>query len=598
MRWAQRRRERPVHILCTAAGPHELSTLASGLGNPRAGRDPRSAGCDRRRLLARTALTQFSADVADTNLAAVLRETFGFEQFRAGQEHVIRTLLAGRDVLTIMPTGAGKSLLYPLFSQVAPGVTLVVSPLLALMQDQAESLRARGINVGVISSIQATAESDEALESAKSGATKLLYVTPERLENAEFVAEARQLSVSLFVVDEAHSISEWGQSFRPAYLNLSNAIKQLGRPPVLALTATATPWVRTDVVERLELREPSIVVRGTERTNLFLEVVRVEQEAEDRGVLGELLSRENMQGPGIIYAATTSATRDTAAWLQEWGISADYYHGQRTKRDRIRVQDAFMNGEIRVIVATNAFGMGIDKADVRFVIHRDVPSSLERYYQEAGRGGRDGQEAHCVLIYRPGDLARAAFLAAGGELTREEVVLAHARLSVLKGASLTPAEMQRASGLGRGDFLRLLQILQDERLVRRRQRRLTLVADFDPQQLPLEQEAARRAYERSRLEMMRSYAELRECRWRYILNYFGEEPDWEACGRCDADFAPHTEDRGTQPFSVGDRIVHASMGKGVVQRVTEDSITVLFETSGYKTLDIELVLEQRLVRRR
>ena len=224
-------------------------------------------------------------------------------------------------------------------------------------------------------------------------------------------------------MDEAHCISEWGHDFRPSYLALKAAAAALGQPVLLALTATATPWVRREIVERLGMRDPDVVVRGVDRPNLFLEVRRVEAEGDDRRVLRELIEGapdryppemaarigQAMRGAGIVYTATTKGAEETAEWLAEWGIPADFYHGQRRKADRERVQEAFMGDRLRVIVATNAFGLGVDKPDVRFVVHRDVPGSLEAYYQEAGRAGRDGEFARCTVIYRPGDLGRAAF---------------------------------------------------------------------------------------------------------------------------------------------------------------------------------------------
>jgi ATP-dependent DNA helicase RecQ len=534
-------------------------------------------------------------------LLEILRTRFGHSSFRTGQQRVIRALLAGRDVLAVLPTGGGKSLMYQLTSQLLPGATLVVSPLLALMKDQVESLQARGLQVGVINSAQPSSDAEQALRDAIEGRVRLLYVTPERFDDPEFMVQARRLKVSLLVVDEAHSISEWGHSFRPAYLTLPTAIAELKRPTVLALTATATPWVRTDIITRLGLRKPDVVVRGTDRPNLFLEVVRVESEREDRRVLKEMLAEPEdarLQGSGIVYAATTRAATETANWLREWGIAADAYHGQRRKADRERVQDTFMSGDLRVIAATNAFGMGVDKPDVRFVIHRDVPPSLEAYYQEAGRAGRDGEPARCTLIYRPGDLGRAAFLAGGGELTREEVVRARDGLLGCGGGTLS--ELEAATGLGRADLARLVDILVEQGIAQQRRGRVKLrVPDFDPHALPLEREAHRRAYERSRLEMMRAYAELRDCRRRYVLNYFGEEPDWQRCGRCDVDLEANAQVAAARqgPFQVNDQVAHRSLGRGVVQRVAGDTLTVLFDQAGYKTLGLDLVHEQDLLRK-
>jgi ATP-dependent DNA helicase RecQ len=306
-----------------------------------------------------------------------------------------------------------------------------------------------------------------------------------------------------------------------------------------------------------------------------------------------------VQGSGIVYTATTAAAQQTAAWLCEWGIPTDYYHGRRSRADRERVQAAFMDGTVRVIVATNAFGLGVDKPDVRFVIHRDVPASVESYYQEAGRAGRDGELARCVLIFRPADLGRAAFLSGTGQLTPDDLELGRAAMRALGGG--TARELQTATKLGRADVQRMVELLRAEGIISvRRGRVRLLVDDFDPASISLEREEQRRTYERSRLEMMRGYAELRECRRRYILNYFGEEPESDRCERCDVDVRrPESaiDLDSTRPggFAVNDRVRHVSLGEGTVQRVAGDALTVLFEDGGYKTLGLDLVLEQSLL---
>jgi ATP-dependent DNA helicase RecQ len=551
----------------------------------------------------------------------ILRESFGLEAFRPGQERVIRALLKGRDALAIFPTGAGKSLIYQLTAQLLPGATVVVSPLLALMKDQAEALQANGVGVSLLNSTLSNAEAAAELRKLRREQAKLLYVTPERFENDEFMDAIRRLEVSLLVVDEAHCISEWGHSFRPSYLLLPAAREQLGQPATLALTATATPWVRNDIVERLRLRDPAVVVRGVDRPNLFFEVRRVESEEQDRRMLRHLLTDDcdeyppdlapklcgAMQGSGVIYTATTKAARETAEWLRSWGIAADYYHGQRKKADRERVQDAFMSGELRVIAATNAFGLGVDKPDVRFVIHRDIPGSLEADYQEAGRAGRDGELARCILIYRPGDLGRAAFLSAGGWLTPEE--LARAWEGMRASGQASARELREATGLGQADLARAIELLKAAGAIGERRGRVSVRdRDFDLAHISLEAEEHRHAYERSRVEMMRGYAETDGCRRRFIRSYFGEEYEPERCEMCDIDVPRDTGQRVTvnaseqlpapvgAPFKAGERVAHASWGEGVVQRVEPDSLTVLFDTTGYKTLATATVQERGLLK--
>ena len=554
-----------------------------------------------------------------SDLRALL-EQFGHDEFRPGQERIIRDLLDGRDVLAVLPTGAGKSLIYQLAAQLLPGVTLVVSPLIALMKDQVESVEAAGLEVGVVNSTQSEGESRGELRQVEDGRAKLLYVTPERFDDEGFMEQARQMAVSLFVVDEAHCISEWGHSFRPSYLVLADAATDLGRPLILALTATATPWVREDIIDRLGMRRPDVIVRGVDRPNLFFEVQRVEKEEDDRRILHRLFTdpqaeyppalaqqlAETIRGSGIIYTATTKAAQETATWLNEWGITADYYHGQRKKADRERVQDAFMSGALQVIAATNAFGLGVDKADVRFVIHRDVPGSLEAYYQEAGRAGRDGNFARCTLIYRPADLGRAAFLSSSGRLTREEVERARVGLVANPEASLR--EMGEITGLSKGDLARLLALLEGAGIVETQNGAVRmLVPDFDSEEISLEGEERRQAYERSRIEMMRGYVEIRECRRRYILNYFGEEFEPDRCAACDNDVSGAGEQRiqikdgspevVSLPFALGDRVAHENWGDGVVQRITDESVVVLFDTVGYKTLASNLIEERGLLRK-
>jgi ATP-dependent DNA helicase RecQ len=520
-------------------------------------------------------------------------------------------------VLAVLPTGAGKSLVYQLAAQFLDGVTLVVSPLIALMKDQVETINEQGVGASVINSTQGEAEAEDELDKVKQHQTRLLYITPERFQDEDFLADLAGTPVGLFVVDEAHCVSEWGHSFRPAYLGLAGAAERLGRPTMLALTATATPWIRTEIIDRLGLRDPDLVVREIDRPNLFLEVRRLETEHEVRQTLHDLFLgdaeeypedlagqlRAAMQGSGIVYTATTRAAQETADWLNGWGIPADYYHGQRKKADRDRVQDAFMAGDLRVIAATNAFGMGVDKPDVRFVVHCDIPGSLEAYYQEAGRAGRDGAFARCTLLYRPADLGQAAFLSGGGHLTPEDIEQARAGLRAQPEGTIE--ELAEATGLSAGDAARAVTLLRRAGIVEEKEGRVRLlVADFDPATISLEDEESRRAYDRSRLDMMRGYAETDACRRRYILNYFGDDYPEEACGLCDNDVrrageAPVVVTKEAEvdlPFALGDRVVHASLGEGVVQRLTGAGITILFDKAGYKTLAADVVQDNGLLK--
>lgn len=550
-----------------------------------------------------------SATPSRSALLEALREQFGHEEFRPGQERIVRSLLSGRDVLAVLPTGAGKSLPFQLVAQFLPGPTLVVSPLIALMKDQAESLEERGVEAGVLNSTQTASAVREGLEKAQEGTSKLLYVTPERLENPEFLETARGMGISLLVVDEAHCVSEWGFDFRPAYLGLRAAAEALERPPVLALTATAAPWIREELIERLGLREPEVVVHGVDRPNLFFEVRAVLEETADYRVLRELFEgedrespypdetaaalRKTLQGSGIIYTGTTKAAEETAGWLREWGIPADFYHGQRRKADRDRVQDGFMSGELRVIAATNAFGLGVDKPDVRFVIHRDVPASLEEYYQEAGRAGRDGELARCLLIFRSGDLGRAAFLSASSRLTPEEVGLALEALPA--GEQRTLQELAEESGLSRPKLRRILSLLEREEVLEQSPGAATLLqADVDPCRISLEEEDSRREFERSRLQMMRGYAETWDCRRAYLLSYFGQEAERPRCRFCDNDLHPHRAGEQPDELAPGTRVRHAEWGEGEITSASQETLTVQF-AAGEKKVGRQFVVENGLL---
>ena len=348
-----------------------------------------------------------------------LKYYFGHSQFRQGQEALINAILSGRDVLGIMPTGGGKSLCYQIPALVLEGVTVVISPLISLMKDQVAALSEAGIQAAYLNSTLTPQQMQLVYQRTREGAYQLLYVAPERLDTAEFSALVEQISVPLVAVDEAHCISQWGQDFRPSYLNIAAFVQRLPRRPVVAaFTATATGEVQADIVRLLELREPLRMVTGFDRPNLFFDVRRPKQKTP---VLLRLI-QERQDKSGIVYCATRSAVERLCKSLCAKGIAATRYHAGLDEKERRQNQDDFQFDRKTVMVATNAFGMGIDKSNVGFVIHYHMPKSLEAYYQEAGRAGRDGESADCILLYSNGDVETAKYLIenSGNDLLTQE----------------------------------------------------------------------------------------------------------------------------------------------------------------------------------
>ena len=338
------------------------------------------------------------------DLTRQLSEQFGFAKFRPGQEEVIRAVLAGRDAMTVMPTGQGKSLCYQLPATLLPGLTLVISPLIALMQDQVASLKQRKIAAAAFHSGLTGSEKHRVIQDLNQKRLQLLYLAPERMQHEGFLQLLRTLWVSLLVVDEAHCISQWGHDFRPDYLKIGRLRQELTNPPCLALTATATARVQTDLCKRLSLRDPFKLVAGFRRDNLALSV-RLCQSRQEKLTVLERLVREADKGTILIYCATRRAVEEVAEWLGQSHQSVGYYHAGLSDEERQLVHDDFRRGNVRVLAATNAFGMGIDKSDVRLVVHFDIPGSVEAYYQEVGRAGRDGRPAACWLLFHERDLA-------------------------------------------------------------------------------------------------------------------------------------------------------------------------------------------------
>lgn len=332
-----------------------------------------------------------------------LKKYFGFDDFRPGQREIMEAIISGSDTVALMPTGGGKSLCYQLPAIFMPGLAVVISPLIALMKDQVDVLSARGIAATFINSTLSGAEYAKRIRDLKSGKVKILYIAPERLASAGFLNIFKELEISFLAVDEAHCVSQWGHDFRPDYLNIKKHLAYLKKRPILAaFTATATPEVKDDIIERLELQKPEVFIRGFDRPNLKF-LTRSNLKSKER-YEETLRITKKLSGSGIVYALTRKETEIIANYLKENDISSAAYHAGMPSEKREKIQNDFMAGKIQVIVATVAFGMGVDKSDVRFVIHVGMPGSLEGYYQEAGRAGRDGKKAYCVLLHAKKDV--------------------------------------------------------------------------------------------------------------------------------------------------------------------------------------------------
>ena len=350
----------------------------------------------------------------------VLKEIFGFDSFRPGQEEVIRAVLEGKDTLAVMPTGGGKSLCYQIPALMQESLTVIVSPLISLMKDQVDSLLQSSVaDAATLHSGLSAEERWEVERRMRTGEVKMLYVAPERLRSLEFVLSLRRAGVGLFVVDEAHCISEWGHNFRPDYLFLPRAVRDLGNPPVLALTATATPRVRQDILRSLKMRSPEVVVTSFNRPNLTYRVIPAREKKHKLPRILDVI--RTSPPPGIVYGTTRKECEELAAELRRAGVDAGAYHAGMGSAQRASVQERFMTDELDVVVATIAFGMGVDKPNVRFVIHSSVPGSLPAYIQESGRAGRDGVNAECVVLYRGADLGRRKRLVTLGKAGDGEV---------------------------------------------------------------------------------------------------------------------------------------------------------------------------------
>jgi ATP-dependent DNA helicase RecQ len=535
-----------------------------------------------------------------SRIQQVARESFGWEELRPRLGEAMQVLLDGGDVLAVMPTGYGKSSLYQVTGTILGGVTIVVSPLISLQEDQVRALAdAKDVRRAVaINSSAGQRERGEDWEALESGEAGFAFLAPEQLANPDVRERLQALPVTLFAVDEAHCVSSWGHDFRPDYLLLGDVIDELGHPPVVAMTATGAPPVRAEIGERLGMRRPRLFATGFDRPNLRLEVVRYEDDAEKRaGVLDQVRA---LTGSGLVYVATRKDAELYAEQLEQDGVPAAAYHAGLKRAERDEVYERFMDDRARVVVATSAFGMGIDKHDVRFVVHASVTDSLDSYYQEAGRAGRDGEPALVTLHYRPEDFALTKFFTGGGPDADE---LARVFAAVRKEPGLSRADLAERVGISVRSLGRLLGLLRDADVVSGTDDELRAEAlkPGEAASRAVAEAEARQRIEHSRSQLMQEYAETGMCRRQFLLGYFGEELA-EPCGNCDTcssgsayRWAEEHDAAGEDPFPLAARVTHETWGAGVVMHTEADRLTVFFDDAGYKVLSLSAVKDGGLL---
>ncbi len=518
-----------------------------------------------------------------------LERVFKHKSLRTGQERVIRAALEGHDVLAVMPTGAGKSLTYQLPALQSAGLTIVVSPLIALMKDQVEGLQAKGVAAALLNSTQSASEQRIVLKLLKQ--LKLLFVSPERLFNADFQRAIAYVQLSRLVIDEAHCVSQWGHDFRPEYRRLGEARLVLGNPPVTAVTATATKNVQLEIMEVLGCTEAVQIVTGFDRTNLAYRVVSVPGDAAKLEALKMMLT--TYPKPGVVYVGTRREAEELAGVLQSWDVKAAYYHGAREQSERNRVQDDFQAGKLDVIVATNAFGMGVDKSNVRFVVHYRLPGTLEAYYQEAGRAGRDGKPARCVLLFDTDDKKLQQHfidtsVPSEFELKRVYAYL-HAARSDEGELNLRLATLEYNLSMTAGKLRSIVAHLVACDSLELAESSSGVLAGRITAQLPtltVPHLETLRLHKHGLLEAMLGFATLPRCRRKLILEYFGEQPNFERCDACDvckppADALPAWSRRmlefmGAHPLEVRETLMKKLRLE--FAHWTGEEITRLFET--------------------
>ncbi|MEV0741422.1 RecQ family ATP-dependent DNA helicase [Streptomyces sp. NPDC050549] len=582
-------------------------------------------------------------------LRGTARRVFGWQQLRPAQLTAMKAVMKGRDVLAVMPTGAGKSAVYQVPAVLLGGPVVVVSPLIALQRDQMQSLLGSGaLRTAAINSAQRLSDNKTAWARISSSSVDVIFLAPEQLAKPDVTDRLAAVRPRLLVVDEAHCVSSWGHDFRPDYLRLRHARERLGNPPVLALTANAAAPVRRDIAECLGMNDPVEIVAGFDRPNIHLDVAAFQDAAAKERFVVERAAVE--EKPGILYAGTRKAADSYAEQLSSLGLSAASYHAGLSPTERRQTQDRFSSGELDVVVATSAFGMGIDKANVRFVLHASVPGSLDAYYQEIGRAGRDGAPARAILAYRPQDLGLQRFFAAGAP-DADALRRVAERLHSDAGAVSTTG-LRADCELGATPLSAVLNLLEEAGAVRtgRDGSRFTgplgnsAADDVDAAvQSALAVHATHLKLEQSRVDMMRGYAETTDCRRRFLLGYFGDSVP-VPCAACDnctgavvkpvtglrrgrsgdaghpnkaatrrrrwpragaragasagAVRAAETAARPTgdeHAYLPGVRVHHDQWGQGEVMSEGDGKITILFKSVGYRTLSLAVVTDKQLL---
>ena len=468
------------------------------------------------------------------DIQAKAKELLGFKSLRPGQKEAIEAVLRGHDTLLVQPTGSGKSAVYQIAGTLIDGPTVIVSPLIALQKDQADSIEASKLDeTAVVNSTFTSSEQQEVLERIEDGKVEFIFLAPEQLRKEETLKRLRSAGVSLFAIDEAHCISQWGHDFRPDYLELSRVIEALDHPTVLAMTATASKEVRDEIVGRLGMQDQRVFVHGFDRPNISL---RVDLFSDEQEKLDAVLKRvEFAEKPGIVYVATHNHAETIARELKERGVDAVFYHGGLKAKDRDEIQNRFMNDEVPVIVATNAFGMGVDKPNIRFVYHADVSDSLDAYYQEIGRAGRDGKLAEAVLFYRDRDISSQRYKTGSGNVNTTDMQHVADTLATHRG-STSPDDLAKETALTKRKIINIVHKLQEAGAAETLSSgKVRLVKGHNPADIieaANKQQQFLKELRNRRLQQMQQYAETRRCRRECILRYFGDDFTGP-CGNCD-----------------------------------------------------------------